>query len=296
MNRIRRVLRRPRLLVALGALALVLIARPFAGHLLTRVFFAPHPGPASPPPEAPAAEEIVFAARDGSRLEGWWVGSSAPDGSTHGVILFAHGNGWNLEKQWHVAARLAPGGYDVLLFDYRGFGDSEGRVSRRHAREDVLSALAVARERATSRGVPLFAAGQSMGAALLLENVGELDGVTAVIADAPFSSWSEVAAWQVAKHRWSRVIVRGALASILSATGRDPLDAVKGSRLPMLVIGGTKDVVTPPHMAREVAAAAGAELLMLDGAGHPGRRSDEVEARVADAELAFLRKATPGRM
>ena len=297
MKRILAALRRPRLLLAAGLAAGALLARPPAAQRLTSLYFAPHAGPANPPVDpAHPCEEIAFPARDGSRLEGWWFPATAP---RTGVALFVHGNGWNLEKQWRHAARLAPGGFDVLIFDYRGFGDSEGRVSRRHAREDLLSALDVAKARASAASVPVVVVGQSMGAALVLETLGapgSSPGIAALVADAPFSSWSEIGAFHLVGLPWLRTPARWGLASMISATGREPVDCVRGGcAAPLLVIGGSKDLVTPPHMARAIAEASGAELLMLDGAGHPGSRTPEEEDRVIASEIAFLRDAVATR-
>ena len=294
MKRIVDVFRRPRLLAVAGLVAVAALARPPAAQRLTALFFAPRPGPATPPVDpAHPCDEIAFAANDGSRLEGWWFRATAPDGSRRGVVLFVHGNGWNLERQWKHAARLTPDGFDVLAFDYRGFGDSEGRVTRRHAREDLLSALEVARQRARREGLPLFVVGQSMGAALALETLGapgSAGGITAIVADSPFSSWSEIGAWHGVERPFLRPPARLALAALLGATGRDPIDAVRGgSGCPLLVIGGSEDDVTPPHMARAISEAAGCALLMLDGAGHPGSRTPEDEDRVHAREVEFLR-------
>lgn len=254
------------------------------------MFFAARQGTTTPPQACPPVEQVTFPARDGEPIEGWWFRSTAP-GPAHAVILFAHGNGWNLEKQWRFGARMAPRGFDVLAFDYRGFGESPGRPSRRAAREDVLSALEIAREHARAAGLPLVVAGQSMGAALAVETLASREDVLAVVADSPFSSWSEVGALHLVEGPRRRAVTALGLALLLSATGTDPVDAAPRLRVPLLVIGGALDDVTPPHMAEAIANAAGGELMMLPDAGHPGQRAPDVETKVTDAEVEFLLRA-----
>lgn len=284
-------LRRPRVAAALCIVVLALVARGPAAQRLTGLFFAPKPGPATPPAEAGMpVEQVTFPAKDGTPIEGWWFRSAAPGGA-RAVVVFAHGNGWNLEKQWRFAARLAPRGFDVLAFDYRGFGDTPGKPSRAAAREDLLSALDEAKRRAQAAGIPVVAAGQSMGAALVVETLAGRDDVAAIVADSPFSSWSEIASWHLVQRSWARAAVRAGLSTLLSATGTDPVDAAPRITVPLLVIGGENDEVTPPHMASAIATAAGARLMMLPGAGHPGRRADETEAAVTQAEAEFFDQA-----
>ncbi len=275
--------------LGLGLVVLVL-ARP-VGDRLTSLYFAPLAGPATPPDDALPCEQLVFGTSGGENLEGWWFPSRVESEAPLGVVLFAHGNYGHLEKQWQGPARLASRGFHVLAFDYRGFGDSEGRVTRRHAREDLLAALAVARGRAAAEGLGVAVVGQSMGAALALEALTARTDIAALVVDCPFSSWSGIAALHLVARKPARAAVRWALRAMLVATGREPIDAAGAMRVPLLVIAGTLDDVTPAEMARAIADRAGARLLLLEGEPHAGRRSSAAEQRVADAQGEFLRAA-----
>lgn len=287
--------RRRRVLVgALAVLAVALVAPAF-GSRVTSLFFAPRAGPVNPPRDpALRCEETSFTVGGREKLEAWWFRATAP-GAPKAVVLVAHGNGWNLERQWKHVAMLPPRGFEVLLFDYRGFGDSEGRVTRANAREDVLAALDVAKSRAAELRVPVVVLGQSMGAALACEAMAGRDDIAAVVLDSPFSSWSGIAADAVARGRVTHAIAHAGLWWTLGATGRDPVDAVRDMKVPLLIVAGGADDVTPPRMARALADASHAELLLLPDAPHVGRRSPEDEARVVDAEVAFFEKAVAGR-
>src|ERR1044072_5757456 len=73
---------------------------------------------------AEGAEVVWFNSADGTRLNGWFFESqSNPDTAT---IIFFHGNGGNIRNVSWLAQRFAKNGFDVLLFDYRGYGASDG--------------------------------------------------------------------------------------------------------------------------------------------------------------------------
>src|SRR6185369_7133537 len=70
-------------------------------------------------------EDMDFQAEDGVRLHGWWIRSNHGPGAAH--VLLAHGNAGNIGDRVLHAKLLADAGLDVFLFDYRGYGKSEGR-------------------------------------------------------------------------------------------------------------------------------------------------------------------------
>ena len=68
--------------------------------------------------------ELSLRTEDGERLHGWWVEASA---ERLGSILLCHGNGGNVGDRVRHAQLLSRAGFDVLLFDYRGYGRSTGK-------------------------------------------------------------------------------------------------------------------------------------------------------------------------
>ena len=70
------------------------------------------------------AESVWFNSADGTRLHGWFFESqSRPEVAT---VIFFHGNGGNIGNVSWVGQRFAKRGFDVLVFDYRGYGASDG--------------------------------------------------------------------------------------------------------------------------------------------------------------------------
>src|SRR5262245_11732336 len=71
------------------------------------------------------------------RLRGWWVPATAP---AIGQVLFFHGNAGNIGDRVPHYALLSAAGFDVLAFDYSGYGRSGGRPSERATYADARAA------------------------------------------------------------------------------------------------------------------------------------------------------------
>src|SRR5437879_13065751 len=107
-------------------------------------------------------EEVWFQAQDGPRLFGWYV----PATGLPAVLLWCHGNAGNIIHRLENLAALHRMGLSVFLFDYRGYGRSEGMPSEPGLYQDALAAYEVL---ITTKQVPpervvLF--GRSLGAAV----------------------------------------------------------------------------------------------------------------------------------
>ncbi len=268
---------RPRLLLTLGALALLLAVLPTCGvadPLFYRPTVAPRPDPAAT--EVPGAEAVTLQAPGGPRLSGLWLPARGP---ARGTVVYCHGNRGHLLQHLPFVRWLPGLGYQVLLFDYRGYGASEGAADRPGTVADTLAAVDFALGRDPDRTV-LF--GHSLGGALAIWAGGERPAVRAVIAESTFPSYRQAACCTVP--------ALGFCVPLLVSPGFDPLDALP--RLPprpLLVIHGTADRITPLELGQELHARAAEpkHLWVIEGAGH---RSDSVrnEGRFAQQIGAFL--------
>ncbi|OAI54843.1 hypothetical protein AYO44_03210 [Planctomycetaceae bacterium SCGC AG-212-F19] len=89
-----------------------------------------HPTPASEswvdPPEEMHVEDVWLTTPDGTRIHAWW----APVWTASGAILYCHGNAGNLSHRLGNIFRLSTMlGESVLIFDYPGYGKSDGAPS-----------------------------------------------------------------------------------------------------------------------------------------------------------------------
>ena len=260
----------------------------------TRFFFYPSKEHVGSPAEAGLVYDLVtIPAEDGAPLEAWYFPARAVEGGTsQALVVHAHGNGGNLSNHWPVAVGLTQRGFDVLTFDYRGYGRSPGRVTRSRAAADVRSVLDHASARARREGIPLVLLGQSMGAALALEVAPERSDLAAVVADSPFSSWSRIAWHHYGRGRWYSPVVKLALGTLFLPR-KDPVEHATRLSAPLLVISGTSDKTCPTEMSEEIARRVpGARLYCLPGADHVGQRTAAEGTCVFDEIAAFVREAT----
>ena len=153
------------------------------------VFFQPNSRFYHEPPQFGLRfEGVRFSSADGTQLHAWFLPGSAP---VRGTIVFFHGNAANISNHLYAVRWLPPAGYSVLLFDYRGYGESEGFPDRASAIADGVAAIRYARGRTDVDPRRLVVYGQSLGAALAMSALAEAgtEGVRALVAESAFRSY-----------------------------------------------------------------------------------------------------------
>jgi fermentation-respiration switch protein FrsA (DUF1100 family) len=81
-------------------------------------------------------EDIFISTADNIRIHGWFIPATAPQG----VILLCHGNAGNISDRLELLRIFNGLSLDVLIFDYRGFGRSEGSVNEAGTYQDATAA------------------------------------------------------------------------------------------------------------------------------------------------------------
>ena len=244
-----------------------------------------------------AAEDVYFETADGLRLHGWWFearGAIADAADAEGpidgapVLLWSHGNAGNLTGRARHAQVLADEGVSVFVFDYRGYGRSEGSPNEPGIYEDAEAAYRyLSQERGIEPG-RIVLLGRSLGsapAALLATKVPHAG--TVLISPLPSSK------------RMARRMFFGLPIDLFTSTRFPVATWAAERRMPLLVIHGDRDNVIPVEFGREVydAAAEPKELLLLPGAGH-NDILDVGGQRYVDALVGFARVCVaryPGR-
>src|SRR4051812_22313310 len=80
-----------------------------------------------------AFEDVRFASADGTLLSGWFIPAI---GEAKGTVVHMHGNAQNMTAHWGYAEWLPARGYNLFCFDYRGYGQSQGRPDPKGVFED----------------------------------------------------------------------------------------------------------------------------------------------------------------
>lgn len=133
------------------------------------LLFYPEPGlPFTPEKAHLSYRDVTLTAADGTRLHGWWL-PARKGVPVKGTVLHLHGNGGNLA--WHLGGSwwLPEQGYQVLMLDYRGYGQSEGSPSLPAVFLDIQAAFDWLQQAPEAQGKPLVVLGQSLGGALAVK-------------------------------------------------------------------------------------------------------------------------------
>jgi uncharacterized protein len=202
-----------------------------------------------------AFADVTFETEDGERLHGWWVPASAPP---IGHVLLCHGNAGNVGDRVAHLSLLSGAGFDVLAFDYRGYGRSSGRPSERGLQRDARAARRVLFEQDGVDPAGVLYLGESLGGAVALRLA--LDEPPAgVVLQSAFTSVRDMAR----KHYpfLPPAVVPDAYPS---------LEIIARLPVPLLVLHGDRDEIVPlMHGEALVEAAPGPkQLRVFTGAGH----------------------------
>jgi fermentation-respiration switch protein FrsA (DUF1100 family) len=203
---------------------------------------------------ADRVEERTFESEDGELLYGWYCRAEKPIASA----LYCHGNTGNLTNTAHVIPHLLHAGINVLLFDYRGFGRSNGRPSLHGVIADGLAAARF-HDEVRPPQVPSILYGYSLGGAIAAQ-VARHHPFDGLILQSTFTNLPEMA-----RATFPRIPLH-----LVSGTFFDTLSVVRSLAIPLLVVHGANDEVCPPAMAQRLYDASGAKkmLYMIDGGLH----------------------------
>jgi fermentation-respiration switch protein FrsA (DUF1100 family) len=200
-------------------------------------------------------EDVWLAAEDGVRIHGWYL----PVREARWVTLVSHGNAGNishrLDRALLMQARLRS---SVFLYDYRGYGASEGSPDEAGTYRDARAAYRYLVEEKGVKPDTLVLFGESLGSAVALE-LALARPAAALVLEAPFTSVADVA----------RTTPLAPLAPFVR-TRYESLGRVPRLAMPLLVMQGDRDEVIPPALGRRLfdAAPEPKSYYAIPGAGH----------------------------
>jgi fermentation-respiration switch protein FrsA (DUF1100 family) len=255
----------------------------------TQLFFQPHRVQVLTPDRLGLAYQVVrFPTADGLELYGWFLPA---EGDAAGTILHLHGNAENISTHIASVAWLPERGFNVFLFDYRGYGASEGQPTFDGAQKDIDAAMKTLLERSDVEKDLIVMYGQSLGGALAVYNVAHSpyrDHIRALVIESTFSDYVEVTREKLADH-WFTWPLQW-LPSLTVDNRFSPLPAIKMiSPIPLLIIHGDQDATVPVHYSRQLydAALEPKQLWIVPDAGHMQAMRQEAER---DRLVAYLRE------
>lgn len=250
------------------------------------VFYYPdHRDRGSPADHAMRYEDVFFKTTDGVRLHGWFL--PATRGRAKGTVLHVHGNAANITGHLDFVRWIPESGFNVLTFDYRGYGRSEGRISREGSLLDAAAALEYLRLRDGLDPSRIVIFGQSIGGAISIAMMVDRPGqVRAIAVDSSFTAYREIVSYHV-RHNPALLVLAWWFPWTIPP-GHDPIDAIaRLSPTPILLMHGRADRIAPWPMAQRLYDAAGEpkDLWLIDEMDHMQvwfERPEEAHHRLLD--------------
>jgi len=214
---------------------------------------------ATPAAQNLAYEEVRFPVSTGS-LHGWWIPAITPNAP---VVLYLHGNGSNIGDLVNQADRLHQLGLSVLLFDYRGYGNSSPPFPNEAiVYEDGEAAWQYLTQIRGIAPEQIFLFGESIGGAVAIELATRHPDAAGVIVQSSLTSMQDMADYT----KLSRLFPT----DWLLTQQFDSLSKVRSLQIPSLFIHGTADQTIPVHMSQALFTTAPdpKQLLLVPNATH----------------------------
>ena len=271
--------------VLAASLAVILVDN--AGHLLK----PPRTPITQTPPDygITTYRDVTFTSRDGITLRGWYMPSQ-----NGAAVILAHGYVDNRQFLLPEAAFLTRAGYGVLMFDFRGHGESGSAIVTLgdHEQRDLRAALDFVIAQPDVDPDRIGGLGFSMGAAVMTEVAAEDDRLRAIVIELSYATLDAVLKERlplpgVLRDPLVRVIEWRAHGNINDVRPVD--DLCKISPRPVFLIYGDQDNVLPPGSQQQMFAVAcpPVETWLIHGIGHVYYR-DHQTAGYEERILAFF--------
>lgn len=223
-------------------------------------------------------EDIYFKSSDGILLHGWLF-PVPPDIQKKGTVVQFHGNAENISTHFLSLVWLVQEGYELFIFDYRGYGKSEGEPSPAGVHKDALAALEythkliLRKEPAIKNNTsPKFITfGQSIGGAVLLralKDYNHKEDIEVVVVDSTFYSYKDLVREKLASSFITWPLQP--LAYLLISDNYAPGKNIGKIPAPLLVIHGNRDAIIPLMHGKKVFELAGEpkEFWLIEGGRH----------------------------
>ncbi len=254
------------------------------------------------PPDG-VAEDVEFTSLDGTLIRGWLL--SAPERTPAPTLVLCHGVWTGRRECLPLALRFREADYNVLVFDFRAHGTSDGRHISIGLNEtlDVQGAVTFLKQRPEVDAGRIGVVGFSMGAASAIRAAADCPDIAAVVADSAYASFVDAVrhSFRQVVHfphypfgplamRWAKWIVHVDPAQLR------PVDIVaRIAPRPILIVHGQEDEIVPVRHAYLLfkAAQEPKDLWIAPRAHHVGARDVYPEEYFTRIER-FLHDALAG--
>ncbi len=196
-------------------------------------------------------EDIYFKTPDGLKLHGWLLKQKG----AQSTFLYLHGNAGNIGDRLEKVSLLMQSGVNVFLFDYRGYGLSQGRPSEAGLYADTLAAYDYLKSRSDIDPRRLMAYGASLGGVCAID-LATKRKLSAIVIDSSFPSAADM----------SKVFYPY-LPTFFLSIKMDSISKVSSITIPKLFFHSPEDDVVPYALGKKLFAASGEPKTFVSTSG-----------------------------
>lgn len=219
-------------------------------------------------------QEISFKNKDGLWLNSWFI----PLPETKKTILFFHGNAGNISHRLEKITFWHNLGFNVFIFDYRGYGKSEGKPNEEGFYQDARAAYdyLLNQKKLSEKEIVLF--GESLGAGVAIDLATKVNP-SAIIVESTFSSVVDMAK-----------LIYPFLPSFIIKSRFDSFSKVKEIKIPKLFIHSLNDEIVPFKLGQKLFISASQPKDFLEIRGRHNSAFTESEGIIENKIKDFLGK------
>ena len=186
-------------------------------------------------------EDIYFLSSDGTKLNGWYI----PAKKSSTTVLFCHGNAGNISHRIEAIDMFSRIGLDVFIFDYRGYGSSQGSPTEEGLYSDAHAAFKYLIDKRNINEGSIVVYGKSLGANVAIELCSKVSPA-ALISESAFTS-----ALDMGKKLFPFLPIKWFI-----TIKYDALSKIKDINVPKLIIHSEDDEIIPFQQGRQLFEAA----------------------------------------
>ncbi len=210
-------------------------------------------------------EEFYFKSSQQALLRGWLFKAKGP---SRGIIVVTNGIIYNMSERFKKWTWVLDEGYDLFIYDFRGYGNSFGEVDMFGFVDDVSAAIAYSHS--LDESLPMVVVGQSMGGSFVIDAVAkkEYPYIRLLIIDSTMQGFARSANDLIKKNflLWPLIWIP----DVITPTGVDSIDFVdKTNRATLFLVGLQDSIIEPEHSVDLYLKAKEPKALwIVEDAGH----------------------------
>jgi len=219
-------------------------------------------------------EDVFFKTSDNKLLNGWYI----PSGKEKFTLLFCHGNAGNISHRLEKILLLHDLDLNIFIFDYRGYGKSEGKPSETGLYRDTEAAYGYLLK---ERGIPedkIILYGESIGGGVVID-LAQRARVKALITEGAFTSLKDMAR-----------VAFPLVPPVMIGRQYDSLHKIRTISCPKLIIHSTDDEIVPFSMGERLFDAASPPKRLLKLSGLHNSAFFDSKEQFTEGIISFLKE------